>query len=385
MRRTHRRALPMTLLLALAGCTASTADPQWLVELDSDARFDGVQVDGQYDHELLSDRLARAPELADVLGFDRVESDLQAAYAIRASYVVEHGAFEDAVFEQEALMAAAIADGALESSDSEVFALEPTAILNGAATNEVRELVQLNFPLTTCSGVVLTDRVIVTAAHCLRNPALLGPTTLQGRRINAVSVRRRASDGTSSTVYSSRTGSVFFARHFAYAGSGDVAHDIGVIVLPTPMSGAVRGRFYASASRPDELFGTYSIYGWGAVLEEPAPAITDRRRATVDARSPFMWSHDIVAGGVRSSGAVTCGGDSGGAWTATTGGRTLTFGIHSRSGPKFGRCGEPYSLMEGSGVRTKMGWVITMATVGGDAVQCTLYRTTTGVRYHRCS
>ncbi len=389
MRKMKWGLLCALLAVGTGACTANSSDPAWLVALDGDPRFDGVQVEGPYDYDVLSERLVQGPELVEVLGFDRVETDQQAAYAIRASYEVEHSAFDVVEDEHAALIEAYTAQGVIEGEDPEFgVTIEPQAIVNGLASNTVREAVRFRLNNQAhCSAVVVSNRVILTAAHCLTVPALLGTNVVRGNRVTTMDITARTATGIDVTRYANGgTQLVRYARHPNYAGAGDRAHDIGMIILPTAMTGATTGRFFApqrNGERADELHNLYTIRGWGIVNR--TFFIRGRRRALFNAVAPAFWSHEELAAGVRSTtNAATCGGDSGSPWTVTAGSRVITIGVHSGSNGSSGFCTATWATMYGSAIGPKIGWMVSEAAIGGAALNCRLHGDSVGTRYYRC-
>lgn len=390
---TRLRGLGVALVLGLGACVAPVeAEPEWLLGLAGDARFDGVQPLGPYDYGVLDERLAAGPELSEVLGFDRVETDLQAAYVIRASYVVPHSAFEVVREEQEELRVAAEREGALEPLlDGVDPGIEPLAILNGVPTDDQKEVVRLHLSGVGCTGVMVSNRVILTAAHCVVGRGRLGPNEVRGSREGRFLVTERTVHG-DRRLYARRPDEqVQLVRHPQYGGQFDWAWDVGLVILPRAVSHQTPGRFFAAQAdgrRPDEVDSAFRVYGWGTYTDTGGG--TDRRWADLRANAPDWGNQEQLQGGVIiprgdvSRAATPCAGDSGGAWTIETDeGRRITAGVDSSGNAQLGNCSEWWSTNYAAAIGPKFGWVIAEARGAGAQLECNRY-SSSGIRYYRC-
>lgn len=205
---------------------------------------------------------------------------------------------------------------------------EPTPIVGGMAVEPGAwpEVAAIVLPLTICSGTLVSDRVVLTAAHCLED---VGPPAL---------VTVRFGDD----IYGPHTDYAVerYGVHPMYCGSDpEVCRvdiwDFAYVVLAEPVVGVTPARPLVTQEAWDEAMvvdGQVTLVGFGE-SEKPLGGIKREVEAPIVRFSASGL--EFQAGGM---GLDTCRGDSGGpAFVRLAAGETLLAGVTSRG---FDECGK---------------------------------------------
>ena len=174
-----------------------------------------------------------------------------------------------------------------------------------------------------CSGTLITNRIVLTAAHCVNSTGLYFVQYGADQLYDDIDLLE-----VSATWKNPR----FSERQ--------LVNDTGLLLLKEPIPGAITTRLPSVAeikSMQANKKVKYEIVGWGKDQnEEPA---TYLRKAAVDDQTNFMkkakwWRNDVwfAVGKWNKSEKVfagSCNGDSGGPLFATVGSKTILAGITS--------------------------------------------------------
>jgi len=287
---------------------------------------------------------------------------------------------------------------------------EPSrSVTNAPASIEAPEVVRLAIERpgkdASCTGIVLTRRIILTAAHCDK-----GATGIKVFFYNAL--------GTSGTQVFPATGfgSATFYPHPDYNGSpliGTNDNDIAVVRLADPgMSTYEKARIFFDSRRPwRPISGAASLedwriyafgVGWGSSQgtspvcpdeDNPPPGYESGIKRRADRMHlPYLlpgpnlnWTGDEQKK-IRAimDGPRLCPGDSGGAWTLKRmdgqQARYLTFAIH------FDHFAELwFDEAYGTSIRAYWEWIVGRANHAHVSLACpTLALAGSGYRYKTC-
>lgn len=273
-------------------------------------------------------------------------------------------------------------------------------VTNAPQTIEAPEIVRLSFNRAKnnlCTGIVLTRRIILTAAHCLENPA-------------DVTVSYYDTLGTDGTPVYPSTGGFGPATYYPHPDFSRALlrhnnNDIGVIRLADPgMSTYVPARIYFDGRRPwMPHSGVNSrrdrrVHAFGVGKGSPAGSSSDceagGNTVAMKRRADRLYVHIVdqwvaAAGEPRKIAATMdgqhlCGGDSGGAWTLKRNEgqqpRFLTFAIHFDHDEDWW-----YDTAWGTSIRPYWEWIVSRANHANVSLACpTSVLPGSGYRYKTC-
>ena len=186
-----------------------------------------------------------------------------------------------------------------------------------------------------CSGIALSSRVILTAAHCVREPG-------------DIRIYDKAASGGAALVEVARV-----EAHPLYRPDAPrrriVSIDLALLQTKAPLSGAFaapRWREDGDIAIGEELI----LVGYGVAREGEARTGGVLRRAHLQAQAPLS---KILLWAVSSAGSAACGGDSGAPIFAADG-ETLLAIVAWTQGKAGRHCG---ALTQGALVRQQRGWI----------------------------
>lgn len=335
-----KHLFPLTLCVAALACApepgldAVESAPGALVRCedgDLTQHFDFAQLNGNLD---------ASPELAQVVGLTRVGTCADARH-----YLERLNAFQEALTVQDDLH---MAVDALPEPPTPV-GRQVQAIMNADGTNQSQAgVVEVG---GGCTGIVITDRAILTAAHCVDDliaPAKNGNLNLSIRRYTPSEV----------LVYS---GTVRVNVHPDYSGDGDTGDDVAVIKLFAPdtfgLGAEHKTRIYTGSM---DTIGTMRLYGRGFSDKDGTGSSVLR----------FMYFNPSWTGPehyLEDAGeSRVCRGDSGGPtidWTPS--GFRVVAGLHSNSEKSItsGDCARWLGKQRSVRLQNKITWIEDMLDV----------------------
>lgn len=250
-------------------------------------------------------------------------------------------------------------------------------VTKGQKIGDASFTVHLYFPNTDgrCSGVIVAENWILTAAHCLEDEYLTYGTYEAGRMY--IRVQRLLSKP---NIYGSATSlqpaSVYL--HPSYTGSAD--YDVGLVRLyGTGLSGTVgtdwmRARFWDDSRWPWDSSSSVWIAGYGDGSWESGGDDCSEADPLIDnpgRYEEFSWTGTKTSlyAQATSPYRTTCEGDSGGAWYVFRGSYYLTVASHVSSTQVHG------GKSTGSMVRSKLQWIKNTAAGTSVPLTCTLHST----------
>jgi len=264
-------------------------------------------------------------------------------------------------------------------------------ITNAPSTTAAPEIVRLvikraGSELAGCTGIVLTRRIILTAAHCVQGA--------MGIKVYFYTVL----NSSGSRVYPSTDvfGPAAFIPHPDFDGSPLLStnnNDIAVIRLRDPgMSTYEPARIYFDNRIPWKEYsgeeGRVDAFGIGT--GSPPGSSADCGAGTSDgtkrhATRIYVAGVQYASVGTRKiiatmDGQHLCPGDSGGAWTLRRNGRYLTFAIHYDHTDFWW-----YQTAYGTSIRAYWEWAISRANDADVSLACpTTVPPGSGYRYKKC-
>jgi hypothetical protein len=339
----HRHILPLLLCSFTAACDRD--DPEDIPTYTVDDRGALVRCgDAAYDLDQLDATLREHPELADEIAVDRVDCET-------APEVIE------------------AINTAIESFASEPLA-EPEdelRIANAEAENLTHNGV-LMLGNKGCTGVLIHERALITAAHCVVG---LSPDGSDNFWVDGFAITNFGGG--------SYSGTVRVNVHPDYAGDGDAGDDIAVVKLtsgafPFPLED--RHRMYTG---PMSTIGTMRLFGQGVTSHTGGGEGILRKMVFLpDWTGPMHFLMDADT-------SRTCHGDSGGPVMdlLPDGVTRVVAGLHVSS-DKVGndKCATSGGKQRSVRLQNKVRWIDDM--IGGTDSDDCVSLTMSGWEYSRC-
>ena len=214
-----------------------------------------------------------------------------------------------------------------KSLQTRIFNGEPASIGDLPSVVYIANLTTMG----SCTGTVIADRWVLTAAHCFDAP--FSETTANAPEMLVLGGRDTWSNNAADwpAVHDVDRG----LHHPSWNPQGAAAaHDIALLRLATPTS--IPPMAMTAAGRPDHVGQQATVAGWGITSNDPFIDSDVLRRALVDVRphenceSEWGWQYDrnwLVCAGGGPSFSDACEGDSGGPLLLESGGTQTLIGV----------------------------------------------------------
>lgn len=283
-----------------------------------------------------------------------------------------------------AILLSAAAVGACAFDDLEIEHLENEITYGQYIPLDHKFAVKLEIDtadgVTTCTGVILSEHWILTAAHCL-DDAIADEGTYANDRL-VVRYQSWNSGFPVIAIYGTGTsGAASLYPHPSWSG-GNAAYDFGLVRLyASGISSPDKARIWYDADNPWDSSDFLYIAGFGrgtfgTYVSSCAQALNDGKGRWGDFE--FTGSQNSQYGQATSIYSTPCAGDSGGPWWTFRGSYDLVTHIHSSSSEVVG------GIAQGSMIRPKWQWVIDTSVAKGIPLSCPTY-STGGYQYKRCT